>query len=243
MGFETFTKGMQDANEVLNRNFAAAETQLSSKAERYTKMITGDGIPQTVQEILALEPGIYSWVQSTALDWQPVDTPSGTMRVEFKNHCANGTGTRTYELAYTDGAANLRRYFGESGPEYTIRWTRMASSVSSNSYLFPFQNKFFGTLKYTKNQFGEVLLRGDIANRGGVAFTPDTDYIFGYLPEGYCPDDNIAAWIPCGMRSVSGSATIPSTVLIRPNGETSLHTPINVTTEAIICISAMFTAS
>ena len=33
MGFETFTKGMQDANEVLNRNFAAAETQLSSKAE------------------------------------------------------------------------------------------------------------------------------------------------------------------------------------------------------------------
>ena len=33
MGIETFTKGMQDANEVLNRNFAAAETQLSSKAE------------------------------------------------------------------------------------------------------------------------------------------------------------------------------------------------------------------
>lgn len=33
MGFETFTKGMQDANEVLNRNFAAAETQLSSKAD------------------------------------------------------------------------------------------------------------------------------------------------------------------------------------------------------------------
>ena len=32
MGFETFTKGMQDANEVLNRNFAAVETQLSSKA-------------------------------------------------------------------------------------------------------------------------------------------------------------------------------------------------------------------
>ncbi|MEY8359110.1 hypothetical protein AALA99_08825 [Anaerotruncus colihominis] len=39
MGFETFTKGMQDANEVLNRNFAAVETQLSNKAnvglERY----------------------------------------------------------------------------------------------------------------------------------------------------------------------------------------------------------------
>ena len=33
MGFELFTKGMQDANEILNRNFAAAETQLSSKAE------------------------------------------------------------------------------------------------------------------------------------------------------------------------------------------------------------------
>lgn len=33
MGFETFTKGMQDANEMLNRNFAAVETQLSSKAE------------------------------------------------------------------------------------------------------------------------------------------------------------------------------------------------------------------
>ncbi|WP_303791275.1 hypothetical protein, partial [Anaerotruncus colihominis] len=32
MSFETFTKGMQDANEMLNRNFAATETQLSNKA-------------------------------------------------------------------------------------------------------------------------------------------------------------------------------------------------------------------
>ena len=68
MGFETFTKGMQDANEVLNRNFAAVETQLSNKAEKYTKMLEGNGMPQTVQEILALEPGIYSWVQEVALD-------------------------------------------------------------------------------------------------------------------------------------------------------------------------------
>ena len=32
MGFELFTKGMQDANEMLNRNFAAVETQLNGMA-------------------------------------------------------------------------------------------------------------------------------------------------------------------------------------------------------------------
>ena len=122
-------------------------------------MLVGAGIPQTVQEILPLEPGIYSWVQEAALDWQPEDTPSGLMRVEFRIHRPNGSGSRTYELAYIDGATNLRRYFGEIGLEYTMRWKRAATAEPPISYSFPFQDGFFGTLKYARNQFGEVFLR------------------------------------------------------------------------------------
>ena len=35
MGFELFTKGMQDANEILNRNFAAVETQMCIRDSGY----------------------------------------------------------------------------------------------------------------------------------------------------------------------------------------------------------------
>ena len=41
MGFETFTKGMQDANEVLNRNFAAVETQLNGMSIQLYVSING----------------------------------------------------------------------------------------------------------------------------------------------------------------------------------------------------------
>lgn len=41
MGLETFTKGMQDANEMLNRNFAAVETQLNGLPIRLFVSVNG----------------------------------------------------------------------------------------------------------------------------------------------------------------------------------------------------------
>ena len=41
MGFELFTKGMQDANEILNRNFAAVETQLNGMSIQLYVSING----------------------------------------------------------------------------------------------------------------------------------------------------------------------------------------------------------
>ena len=66
-----------------------------------------------------MEPGVYSWIQESPLGWEPKDTPSGLLRVEFSKQHGEGTAL-TYNLAYTDGATNLRRYFGESGPDATL---------------------------------------------------------------------------------------------------------------------------
>lgn len=41
MGFELFTKGMQDANDILNRNFAAVETQLNGMSIQLYVSING----------------------------------------------------------------------------------------------------------------------------------------------------------------------------------------------------------
>ena len=41
MGFELFTKGMQDVNDILNRNFAAVETQLNGMSIQLYVSING----------------------------------------------------------------------------------------------------------------------------------------------------------------------------------------------------------
>lgn len=88
-----------------------------------------------------------------------------------------------------------------------------------------------------------MLLKGDIANNGGTPFSPDTDYVFGYLPEGYRPGGS-AAWIACCMRAVNSTEiNIPCAVLIKIDGEVSIHTPANVATEAVVCLSGVFFTS
>lgn len=193
------------------------ETQLSNKAEKYTKMLEGNGMPQTVQEILALEPGIYSWVQEVALDWQPEDTPSSLMRVEFRIHRANGTGTRTYELAYTDGATNSRRYFGESGPEYTIRWAQMARASAPQKFDLTLHNGLLGRAKYSKDQFGMVWLDFNIY-KSETEDHISHNILIGYLPEGFRPKDNTL--IPIWVGKGEGDNTkMMGNLILYPSGE------------------------
>lgn len=193
------------------------ETQLSNKAEKYTKMLEGNGMPQTVQEILALEPGIYSWVQEVALDWQPEDTPSSLMRVEFRIHRANGTGTRTYELAYTDGATNSRRYFGESGPEYTIRWAQMARASAPQKFDLTLHNGLLGRAKYSKDQFGMVWLDFNIY-KSETEDHISHNILVSYLPEGFRPKDNTL--IPIWVGKGEGDNTkMMGNLILYPSGE------------------------
>ena len=101
---------------------------------------------------------MYSWVQKSALEWEPEDTPSGLVRVEFRKQ--NGKGTAlTYELAYTDGATNLRRYWGESGPDYTIRWARSATATPPQVHNLPLLDGYslgMDGAGYSKTQEGIV---------------------------------------------------------------------------------------
>lgn len=108
-------------------------------------------------------------------------------------------------------------------------------------YSFPFQSGFFGTLTYSKNQFGEVILRGDIARNAGAPFTAGDDYVFGCLPEGYRPGNNTGAWIVVGLRAANNTASILGCILIKQNGEVSMHAPRDTTTESIVLITSIFT--
>ena len=122
--------------------------------------------------------------------------------------------------------------------------TQLSSKAEIGSrpfYSFPFQSGFFGSLTYSKNQFGEVILRGDIARDAGAPFSAGDDYVFGCLPEGYRPGNNAGAWIVVGLRAANNTASILGCILIKQNGEVSMHAPRDTTTESIVLITSIFT--
>ena len=189
MGFETFTKGMQDANEMLNRNFAAVETQLSNKAEAKFTLLSSR--PQTAQEFWALEPGKYTWVQTAPYAWQPEDTPSGNLRVALiMERGKPGAGTVYADMAYTDGGTSLRRYTGEPASNNEgVRWARLATAVAPSKYNLQMVSGWTARAgysnHYSKDQFGRVTIQINITN----SKTPPDLTLAAVLPAGYRPSD------------------------------------------------------
>ena len=158
---------------------------LSNKANKYTSGV--EFPPQTVHEILDMEPGVYSWIQESPLGWEPKDTPSGLLRVEFSKQHGEGTAL-TYNLAYTDGATNLRRYFGESGPDATIRWGRIPVATPPQRYVLQLADGWVrvNAAEYWRTQEGLVIVTFRIARSGGAEISA-APHPIATLPEGYRP--------------------------------------------------------
>ena len=157
--------------------------------EKYTKML-GD-IPQTWDEIWALEPGVYSWVQSMPFEWQPDDTPSGALRVELSVHTSAPDvpgGTRSAMLSYIDGVATRARYIGErtSSGDY---WAKLATATPPQEFNLPLVDGISGTAKYSKDQFGIVRVYVAVLKNSG---TITNNEILGTLPEGFRSKHNFA---------------------------------------------------
>lgn len=161
------------------------EAALSNKVNKYTRGV--EFPPQTVHEILDMEPGVYSWIQESPLGWEPKDTPSGLLRVEFSKQHGEGTAL-TYNLAYTDGATNLRRYFGESGPDATIRWGRIPVATPPQRYVLQLADGWVrvNAAEYWRTQEGLVIVTFRIARSGGAEISA-APHPIATLPEGYKP--------------------------------------------------------
>lgn len=148
-----------------------------------------DPPPQSWSEVWALTPHIvYSWVQQTPLAWQPEGTPSGGLRVELTIH--NSTGvfeSKSAMLSYIDGAATLIRYVGEEMGTGVLngRWAKLATATPPEEYNLLLSDGISVqdglTAVYRKNQFGEVVVHGDLVGQmqnGSVIAT---------LPAGFRP--------------------------------------------------------
>lgn len=170
-------------------------TALSNKAEKYTKIRTP---PQTWEDVWALEPGVYTWVQYAPITaWQPEDTPTGELRVELTIHSSGSYGSYSMVLAYIDGQTNLKRYVGEHG-FFGDRLALIATATISQEFDLPLASgmSIQGTLsaKYSKDQFGGVVVRGcligeksngDVIATLPVGFRPAFEFevpaTFGYI--------------------------------------------------------------
>lgn len=149
-------------------------------------------IPQTWDEIWELGPGVYSWVQSIPLEWQPEDTPSGALRVELSVHNATSSasgGSKTATLAYIDGAAIRTRYVGErsSGGDH---WAKLATATPPQEFDLPLAEGLepIEPCRYSKDQFGRVLVNIDCnPTTGSVSIGENQSLSIGTLPEGFRP--------------------------------------------------------
>ena len=168
--------------------------------------------PQTWEEVWALEPGVYSWVQREPITgWQPTDTPTGALRVELTIH---GTelhyGSRSLVLAYIDGATYLKRYVGEHG-DLSDRLVLIATATSPQEYGLPLAAGMSvqGSLaaRYSKNQFNEVIVRGCLTGQ------KSTGDVVATLPAGFHPKSTFE--VPAMFGFVAGRIQIDTEASIR----------------------------
>lgn len=160
-------------------------------------MIDGTKL-QSWEDVWALEPGTYSWVQQTPLSgWQPEDTPTGALRVELTVRVSK-QDTRTCELAYVDGVTHLRRYFGEHAAQGG-RIARIATATPPQEYDLPIAVGWnvISSAKYCKTQENVVLINCSIEHQ-----TTPQNITITTLPIGFHPKFNIN--IPCQIMASNG---------------------------------------
>ena len=209
---------------------AELSSQLSNLAgEKYTKMLAD--IPQTWDEIWELGPGVYSWVQSIPLEWQPEDTPSGALRVELSVHTSTPDvpgGTRSAMLSYIDGAATRARYIGErtSSGDY---WAKLATATPPQEFDLPLADGIsnYATSVYHKNQFNEVSVRVSISATNAI----QNGATIATLPEGFRPAKAIDT---DATGYVSGSSWFACRLVIQPSGAVQVYCGIGSSTATFI---------
>lgn len=175
-------------------------------------------IPQTWDEVWALEPGVYSWVQDMPLEWQPDGTPLGALRVELSVHSSAPdvpSGTRSAMLSYIDGAATRTRYIGERS-SVGDHWAKLAIAQPPQEFDLPLADGIIALqpCTYWKNQFEEVTIYGCTYGKVTEGDTIAT------LPEGFRPDHPVE-W-PASFTGDAGR--VSGTVFISESGIVSIHT-------------------
>ena len=151
-------------------------------------------VPQTWDEVWALEPGVYSWVQLIPFEWQPEDTPSGALRVELSVHTSAPDvpgGTRSAMLSYIDGAATRARYIGErtsSGDH----WAKLATATPPQVFDLPLADGFAdnGGACYCKTQEGIVYVNA-VLKSDTTREATSVGCVVGTLPAGFRPPNSV----------------------------------------------------
>lgn len=230
MSFETFTKGMQDANEMLNRNFAAVETQLSSKA--------------ALGEFKTLQSDYYAGAVITEFS-SPRQLPHAglyhiaAMTAEVNAHLDDAAYSMT-DYNVGDFYAQLLTSFGiEHGGcafgtlivtsprlakkvwvariwEYEIKeWVLLAHASAPQKFELPLAEGWtkYQQPYYQRNAFGEVTIWGSVKKDSAI----ERSDVIATLPRGFWPP---APFETPAMKFVDG-APVAVMVFVHGNGQIS----------------------
>lgn len=204
-------------------------------------------VPQTWSEVWGLGPGVYSWVQSMPLEWQPEDTPSGALRVELSVHTSAPDvpgGTRSAMLSYIDGVATRTRYVGErsSGGDH---WAKLATATPPQEFDLPLAEGLqpvpaYGSNKYRKNQFNEVGITISVTKTDVGTNDIENTSLLATLPAGFRPATMIsgAAFVDRGEESV----VYPAFILIYPDGSVRINQSNDVSCSLVIASMSFLAA-
>lgn len=126
----------------------------------------------------------------------------GAFSLSVKNTGSwGGKGRSQTFIAYDSGYTYMRVFQGNSGGSFTD-WVKIPITTPPQEYDIPLADGFAGYAKYSKNQFGQVLITlQDIVFSSGASFEYQNTLI-GTLPAGFRPIRSI--FTPAVATGASG---------------------------------------
>lgn len=231
MGFETFTKGMQDANEMLNRNFESVSTQLSNKAAigefqtLQSDCYAGAVITEFSSPRQFPHAGLYHILAMTDEVNQHLDDPSyamtdynvGDYYAQLLTSFTDANGGCTYGTLIVTSPRLAKKVWVGRVWEYEIReWVLLTHASTPQRFDLVLHNGLLGRAKYSKDQFGMVWLDFNIY-KSATEDHISHNIVIGYLPEGYRPKDDML--IPVWVGKGEGDNTrMMGNLLVFPDG-------------------------
>lgn len=173
--------------------------------------------PQSWSELWALEPGVYSWVQQTPLDWQPADTNSGLLRVELTIHSSGQSGgSHSFILSYIDGVNYLKRYFGEPTRDGNGLIAPIATATPPQEYDLPLADGWTAHRRsvYFKTQENIVIVCFQVKNETAQS----GEVTLATLPAGFRPKTLIGG---SGYCATFANSYYITDTKVYPNGDIS----------------------
>ena len=139
-----------------------------------------------------VSPGLYFCDElAQSVDNIPPDSITGAFSLFVEKTGAYGNGVKQTFTEHNPGLTYIR-LMSDTSMSHWSDWKPIATATPPQEYNLPLVEGFTGYAKYSKDQFGRVLVMlQDIVRTDGTAFGVNQNTLIGALPVGFRPPRSI----------------------------------------------------